>query len=173
MDIRDQLLQEHSKANTSLIVKYIGADAQKLDELMNCFFSEMYRVSQRAAMAVSHCFDAHPVLMEPYKLQMIDLLEEQTLKIALKRNIVRILQFMDVPESHEAQLFDRCLTYISDTKEAIAVKAFSMTVLLNICRKHPDLKIEVIPLIEESLKFSDSAGVQNRGRKILKNISEL
>ena len=173
MDIKEQLLTEHSKDNTQLIVDYVGSDPERLAALMQCFFSDTYRISQRAAMAVSHCFDAHPTMMMPYQLRMIDLLEEVNLQIALKRNIVRILQFMELPESKEAQLFDRCLYFLMDAKEAIAVKAFSMTILYNICKKHPALKHELIPVLEELLLQSESAGVQNRGKKTLKKLHRL
>ena len=173
MNIEDQLLQEHSKENTQCIVQYIGTDQNRLKELMQCFFSDTYRVSQRAAMAVSHCFDEHPDMMQPYQIRMIELLETPKLQIALKRNIVRILQFMEFPEQYEAQLFDRCLGYLTDAKEAIAVKAFSMTILYNICKNHPDLKHELIPILQELLLQSESAGIQNRGRKVLQALYRL
>jgi hypothetical protein len=53
--------------------------------------------------------------------------------------------------------------------EAIAVRAFSMTVLFNISKKEPDLKNE-LKLILAELVNSDSAAIKNRAKHILKEI---
>ena len=173
MNIREQLLVAHSKENTQKITMYIGTDEKRLDELMQCFFSNEYRVTQRAAMSVSDCFDLHPQLMQPYVEQMVDNLSDPKIHVAVKRNTVRILQFIDVPEEHTSALFDHCLSFLIDSKEPIAVKAFSMGILYNICKKYPDLKVEVIPIIEEEIGRSESAGVLNRGKKISKKLYQL
>ena len=70
-------------------------------------------------------------------------------------------------------MFDCCLSYLTDVEETVAVKAFSMTVLYRICQKYPDLKQELIPVIEDNLAYSDKAGLQNRGKKILKKLYQL
>jgi len=170
VNIRQQLLAEHSKRNANKIANYIGKSKTKLAELMECFFSEHYRVSQRAAMVVSDFFDRNPELMEPYKQKIIFQLQNKDLEIAVKRNSVRILQFQQIPEELSATLFDSCLGFLMDAKEAIAVKAFSMTVLYNICKSFPELKSELVPIIEQELNQNESKGIQSRGRKVLKQL---
>jgi hypothetical protein len=49
MILRDAILREHSKANTSAIVKWIGDDKQRFRGLMDLFLEGEYRVTQRAA----------------------------------------------------------------------------------------------------------------------------
>jgi hypothetical protein len=49
MDLRKTILQEHSKAQTSKIVKWVGDSQQRFDKLVNLFLNEEYRVVQRAA----------------------------------------------------------------------------------------------------------------------------
>jgi len=173
MDVRAQLLVEHSKANTQKITAYIGDAPDRIAELMNCFFSNEYRVTQRAAMAVSDCFDQNPELMRPYLKLLCQNLENEDLHIAVKRNTVRILQFIDIPEELQAPLFDRCLAFLMDAKMPIAVKAFSMGILYNICKGFPDLKAEVIPVIEQELTHTESAGVRSRAKNILKKLEAL
>lgn len=173
MKIREQLLFAHSKENTRKITNYIGSNKDRLQELMNCFFSNEYRVSQRSAMAVSDCFDQHPHLMQPHLERMIANLNTENIHIAVKRNTVRILQFIEVEENLQSELFDHCINFLKDPKEPIAVKAFSMGILYKICKQYPDLKTEVIPLIEDELEYTDSAGVRSRGRNILKKLNSL
>lgn len=174
MDLREQLLLEHSKANTLKIATYIGNDKKRFEELLKLFFADEYRTTQRAAMAISACFDLQPNLFEPYIPVLIEnLTQKEELHVAVKRNTVRFLQFCLIPEDYESILFDCCLSYLTDVEETVAVKAFSMTVLYRICQKYPDLKQELIPVIEDNLAYSDKAGLQNRGKKILKKLNQL
>ena len=173
MNIKDQLLKEHSKANTKLIVNYISSSEELLSELMHCFFSNTYRVSQRSAMVVSYFFYLYPKMMEKYKKKIILNLKEDGLEVAIKRNSLRILQFQEIPENLTAPLFDCCLQYLIDRKEPIAVKVFSMTILYNCCKKYYDLKSELIPLLENELYHSKSKGIQSRGRKVLAQLRKL
>ena len=46
MNIREALLKEHTKKNTTRIVDYIDADKDRFAELMDLFFNDVYRVNQ-------------------------------------------------------------------------------------------------------------------------------
>ena len=173
MNIRAQLLITHSKPNTNKIVEYIGSNKDCLAELMDCFFSNEYRVTQRAAMAVSAVFDKSPKFINPYLSKMILNLENKDLHVAIKRNTIRILQFIEIPEKLISSLFDCCISYLLNKDEPIAVKAFSMGIVYNICKIYPELKVEVIPILEDIVEYSDSAGILSRGTKILKKLSQL
>ena len=52
MNIRDEILREHSKAQCLRIAQYIGEDKQRFDELMYLFLNDEYRVCQRVARRV-------------------------------------------------------------------------------------------------------------------------
>lgn len=173
MDFRTQLLKEHSKKNSLLIVDYIQGDQAKFDAFMNCFFTDEYRVNQRSAMVLSACFDKQPFLVEKHLERLIKNLEKADLHVALKRNTVRILQDVQVPKKFESSLFDSCLGYIIDPTETIAVKAFAMKVCVNICKIYPELKQEVIPAIEDTMSHSESMGIRSRGNAMLKQLHKL
>lgn len=173
MDLKRQLLVEHSKKNTELIRDFVGEDPNRIAALLHCFFSEEVKVSQRAAMVVSAVFDNTPAAIVPYTTQLIDNLIDNTQHVAIKRCTIRILQFIQIPEDRMSLVFDLCLQSIIDVKEPIAIKAFSMSVALNICKAHPELKHEVIPILQLELERNDSAGVLNRGKKVLKTLQKL
>jgi hypothetical protein len=173
MIIKDQLLAEHSKKNTQLICSFIGTDVDKMKELMDCFFSNEYRISQRAAMAVSECFDQHPHLLLPYLAEMCAILDREDVHIALTRNTVRIFQFVQLPAKLQAKVFDQCLGFLQSPQYPVAVKAFSMTVLYNICKEFPELKAEVIPVLEQEMAYAEKPGILSRGRKIMKQLHQL
>ena len=65
MDIREALLEEHSKSQRNKIVKYIGTDKKKFAELMRVFFGNENRMTQRAAWPLSYSVAEHPELITP------------------------------------------------------------------------------------------------------------
>lgn len=168
MDIKKELLAEHSKPQALKISNYIGNDQNRFDELMNLFFDKEYRVTQRAAWVVSHCADKYPELIEPYIESMILNLKNDV-PVAVRRNTLRVLQEKEMPESIIGDAADICFKIMESAREPIAVKVFAMTLLANICQKVPELKNELKILIENQLPYG-SAGFKSRANKILKKL---
>ena len=170
MNISQRLESAHSKENSLEIVSYIGNDKIRFQELMNCFLlgTKDYRVPQRAAHAVSLCFDKNPSLIQPYIPELVQLLENPDLKGSLKRNILRILRFSEIEENLRGTLYSRTFELLADPKEEIAVRAFSMTVLYNITQYYRELKQELKAMIEMVLSEPKVfPGVKSRGEKTL------
>lgn len=164
MNIQSELLKEHSKAQTLKIARYIGSDEDRFGELMAMFWGSEYRLSQRAAWVLRYCAESHPSLIMPYLRSLIDNLE-RPVPDAVKRNTVRVLQETAIPEELQGKLADICFTFLASA-EPVAVKVFAMTVLANLAKKEPDLKNELMILIQDQLPYA-SAGFVSRGRKVL------
>lgn len=171
MNIKTQLLAENSKQNIELIVDYIGDDVVRFEELIQLFFYDNIRVVQRASWAVGMCGEQHPDLIKPYLGEMLQHLQTPKHN-AVRRNIVRIFQFIEIPEVHLGTTVDICFQFLNDPQEAIAVRSFSMTVLYNACLQEPLLADELRATIELHLE-NGSAGFKSRGRKVLKQLSQL
>jgi len=165
MDIKEALLAEHSKIQSQRIADYIGKDPVRFAELMTLFFGQEYRLTQRAAWVLSHCADRYPELIHPHLEEMIHNLRNNV-HVAVRRNTLRVLQFIDIPEELLGEAVDICFMYLASHDEPVAVKVFGMTVLANICKEEPDLGNELRLLIEEQLPYG-SAGFKSRGKKIL------
>ena len=75
MNIREELLREHSKRQTMKIVRYVGSDPTRFKELMEDFLGDTYRLSPRASWAVNYCAEYHPKLITPYLRKLIEQLE--------------------------------------------------------------------------------------------------
>lgn len=168
MDLRAEILKEHSKAQTMKIVRFIGDDSKKFKELMNLFFNDEYRVVQRSAWAVNYCAVNHPQLIKPYLGKMIDYMRKPV-HDAVRRNTIRILQFVEIPKTLTGKVANVCFDLLQSKDEPVAVKVFSMTVLGKLCKTEPGLKNELRLLIQEQLPYS-TAGFQARAKKILKAV---
>lgn len=168
MNIREALMAEHSKKQADHIARYVAINPEALDELMECFFADQYRLCQRAAWPVGKLADTNPDLLLPYLPKMLSNLEHP-IHDAVIRNTVRILQSITIPEDLIGEVYDICFHYLQDPKYAVAIRVFAMTVLTNIALRFPELKEELIPIIEHHQPYG-SAGFQSRARKELKRL---
>jgi len=170
-DLRHKLMSDLSKANMERLADWIGDDEERFAALMELFFGGPARVTQWSAQLVSKCIDRFPMLVVPYLGRMIDLLV-QPVHASVKRNTVRCLQFIDVPEKHWDKTVEFCFRLLQSHSEPIAVKVFAMTVLANLAEKMPEIGNELRLIIEDQLPYG-SAGFVSRGTKILKKLKHL
>ncbi len=166
MNIREALLAEHSKEQTAKIVAYIDGDSRKFAELMKLFLGSVYRVSQRAAWAVSNSIEEHPDLVKPYYGKLFEQLERDDSHIAVKRNVVRLLQFVEIPKRYEGRVFDVCYKLLDDPTEPVAVRCFSMTVAANVAKDSPEL-LDELRLVAKKYPQAATAGFRSRARRVL------
>lgn len=170
MNLRETILAEHSKSQAAKIVKWIGNDKKRFAELVKLFLNDEYRVVQRAAWPLSNVVIEHPEFVKPYLGKFIDLLSKENLHPAVTRNILRLLQFIDVPEKYLGKLTNACFGFLLNSNATIASQVFSMEVLLNITKKEPELKRELQVVVEDLMKEA-SSGLKARGSKVLKKLS--
>ncbi len=164
MDLKEAILKEHSKRQTKLISDYIGSDQKRFDALMHLFFNAEYRVVQRGAWVISFCAENEPGLIKKHIGPLINNLSKPNLHDAVKRNTLKVFEDVDVPDKWIGQLVDHCFRYIHSVNEPIAVKAISINILVNTCKKFPELKEELIPLLNELLNH-DSPAIQSCAKK--------
>jgi hypothetical protein len=167
MDISKEILREHSKTQTNKIVKYVGKSPQRFKALVDVFLAGPFRVTQRAAWPLTYCVENFPELIKPHLKTILNHLKKPGIHDAVKRNTVRLLQFITIPEKYQGQVADLCFQYLRDTREPVAIRVFSMTVLTEIARSNPELKQEIVILIEDQLPYA-SAAFRSRAKKVLK-----
>ena len=172
MNLREEILKEHSKAQGMKIAAWVGNNEKHFALLMQLFLKDEYRVVQRSAGIVSMVADRHPKLLLPYLNLLVKKTEEPNLPVAVKRNVVRILQIIPIPKKLQGAVMDMCFHFLADPKEAVAVRCFSMTVLANLSKEHPEIKNELHTLVMSVLEQKPSAGIRARARKVLKEIGK-
>lgn len=170
MNIKTALLKEHSKKQCNLIVKWVGNDQEKFDQLFDLFLHEEYRVVQRAGWPISYCVERHPNLIQKHFTKLLRNLNKKGIHDAVKRNSIRLLQHVKIPEKFHGQVMDICFQYISSPTEAVAIKAFSITVLQNLARQYPEILNEIKLVIEERWDY-ETIAFKTRAKKLLKEFS--
>jgi hypothetical protein len=165
MDLEKELLKRQTLIQCNRIIKYIGDKELRFSGLMKLFFKGEYRLTQHAAWPMSYCIRQHPDLAKPYFKKFIDQLSDANAHPAAKRNIVRLLQYVEIPKRFHGKLMDICFQFISNPEEAIAVKAFSLSILSNLVKIYPEILPEIKTIIEARWAFETPA-FHSRARKI-------
>lgn len=172
MNLREEILKEHSKEQCAAIVAWVGSSQKRFDALFSLFmYDEEYRVVQRAAWPVSYCVEAHSALIHKHYENLVKKLREPGIPDAAKRNSTRLLQYVNIPEKWQGAIMDICFGYISIPGESIATRAFSMTVLANMAKQYPGIIPELKMIIEEQAD-NESPALKNRSKKILKALQK-
>ena len=166
--LRDALLVEQSKRQTFMITTFVRTNEAGFDELVRLLLADEYRVTQRAAGILGSAGKLKPRFLQKHLKDLILNLQND-IPVAVKRNTLRVLQYVDIPEELQGVLTEVCFSFLISSDEPIAVKVFSMTVLGNICKKHPELAHELKLTIESQLPFA-SAGFLSRAKKVLKKL---
>lgn len=162
------ILQENSRNQVLRTRQWIGTDTDRMAALMALFFENDPELTKRIAWVLGHVGEQHPALLEPYLPLLIQQLQ-QPLPDATKRNILRLLQFADIPEAQAGILADACFRFLALPEEPVAIKSFSMVLLHGMCKTMPDLGNELRLLIEDQLEHA-SPGFLSRARKVLADI---
>ncbi|MEO6732682.1 MAG: hypothetical protein ABIN01_15785 [Ferruginibacter sp.] len=169
-NLREEILKEHSKAQCHKIVEWVGGNQQRFDKLFRLFLDDEYRVTQRASWPLSYCVIAHPELIKKKFGELIGNLYKPGLHDAIKRNTVRLLQEIDIPKKYQGEIMNICFSYLESPTEAVAVKAFSLTVLANLAKLYPEILPEIKLMIEEQLPHQ-TAAFKSRAKYCLKQFA--
>ena len=148
------------------IVRYIGGDPVRFAELMGHFLGDTYRLSQRAAWAVSYCAEYHNELVKPYFGKLVEQLEREDVHVAVRRNVARLLQFIEIPNHIEGRVFDACYNLLDDANQPVAVRVFALSVAAKIAKNEPDL-LDELRLVATKYPSLMTAGFRSRTRRLL------
>ncbi len=166
MNIREEILKEHSRAHALKIAAYACTSPKNFKELMRCFMDDGYRLSQRAAWSVSWAAKKKPAMVMPHLEEIVAQLGKKGVHDSVKRNAVRVLEDVEIPEKLHGAVMNACFGFIEDPSTAAAIKAFSLTTLFNLSKHYPEIRPELKLIIEERWD-SETAAFRSRGKKIL------
>jgi hypothetical protein len=166
MDIHRAILEVHSKERAMKITAYIGDDTERFAELVRIFFEGDYRTMQCAAWPINHCVERNPALVYPYLERFVDLLDRKDVHNAVRRNVARMLQFVEIPEDLKGRVYGLCVDRVDDAEEPVAVRVFALTVAAKIAESEPDLMSELGLIVKKHLPHT-TAAFHSRARRIL------
>jgi hypothetical protein len=171
LNLREEILKEHSKRQALKIAGWIGKDEKRFREFLEAFPKGETRGEQCWAYSLGTHFDEYPQAAKKHLAPLVKMLDIPGVHISVRRNVVRILQKADIPEKLQAIVLNKCTGYLSDPNETVAVRCFSMTVLVNLAEIYPEMKNETAEIIRFAVK-NTTAGLNARARNELKKLQK-
>jgi len=171
VEIRQLLTNEIHYLKKEEVAKIIGPDPDRFKEIMDLAFSRDMPICWRATWIMDYLAEIHPWLAEAW----IGKLWQEVPKnhpVGVTRSLIRLLSRYDIPEDEMGPATDLCLEWITREAVPVAIKVFSMELLLKIATAYPELSNEFISIIEDHAE-NNSAGYKARSQYIIKNLQKL
>ena len=160
-----------ARGTTTQLVDYVINNDQLFKSLIDTYIAGPYRTTQRLADAVTEIAITNAKLIRPHWGTLIKALTHQEATVALKRNTIRMMQFVSIPSTHQGKVWDLCFRFLLDRSETIAVKVFAMSVAEILSRNIRELRQELVIVIEDQLPYSGPA-FRSRAAKVLKALRD-
>ncbi|HZY78899.1 MAG TPA: hypothetical protein VFE50_05205 [Cyclobacteriaceae bacterium] len=171
MNLVAELQKKHSLASKNRMIRYVGTDRKRFGELVKIFLGGNYRLTQWAGWPLSDIVKTHPDMISPYLRSMLKSVDRPNMHEAVKRNVMRLMQFVEIPKSYRGLAFEKAFTLFTNPGEPIAVRVFAMQVMTDISMLEPELKNEVIIAIEQDLPYGSPA-YRSRANRLLKKLKK-
>jgi hypothetical protein len=168
MNLRAELVQEHSARHTRRLTAYACAHPRQLAELLRVFWYGTPREKQLAADVLGWAGERRPTWLVPHLPGLLAAAQPETgHHPAVRRCVARVLQFLPVPEEWQAPAFDLCLRLLEAPAEPIAIKAYALSAAVRLATPYPELAAEVLAVAKGVLATTASAALHNRAAREL------
>ncbi len=165
VNLKEEILKEHSKARTLYLSNQIGDNQALFDELFKLVFGDDLLVSQRGVWILRYCVESYPFLIDNYISALVRHLEKPV-HDAIPRNLLLVLKGRKLNEEDKGILADICFRYLESPHVPVAIRSNAMSILYDICKDDPYLANDLKLTIETFMPHS-SAGFKSRGRKVI------
>lgn len=171
MTENDILALLESWDNFGLILIELNSNTALVPELMKVAIYSEHPNSWRAIYLADKLHDQHPELIEPYIPEMIDRLKSEQ-HHGKKRHMLKLISMKEIAEEHSGFLMDFCLNTFTSAKEPIANRVHAMQILYNISENEPEIKPEILEIIQQEIEFHPTPGIRSRGSKLIKKLQK-
>ncbi len=170
MDFRSLLTNFPSGAEKELFISEVGKSDEKFADLLNLALFEKDPLAWRATWILDGSDELHPGLAFGYRAKIIQNLPQLKSKGAL-RSLLRLLCRYDIPEEDQGLLIDLCFGYLVSELYPVAVKVHAMQIVYMHTLIYPELKEELITVIEDQVE-NNSVGFKSRGLRIIRQLKK-
>ncbi|OGX88232.1 hypothetical protein BEN47_09075 [Hymenobacter lapidarius] len=167
MNLRAELLREHSARQTRRLTEYACAHPKYFAELLRVFWYGTPRERQLAADVLGMAGQQRPAWLVPHLAGLLAAAQpDQTEQHpAVRRSVVRVLQFVAVPEEWQALTYDLCLGLLVAPTELVAIRGYALSAATRLAGAYPELATELLAAIESVLSTATSAALHSRAAR--------
>ena len=148
---------------------YVIAHPGSFEEAIKLAIADKHPYSWRAAWLLWSCMEKNDKRIRKYIKDIVTILPYR--KDNQKRELLKILEQMEIKNEFEGLLFNHCVAIWEKTGKQPSVRFNAFKILAKITRRHPELFQEIILLTQKQYTESLSSTVNKSINKIVKDIS--
>lgn len=164
--LEEMLIDQRFMFQAQQVMAWVGNSTKRFDALVQLVTGDDKKLAQKAAWPMSYVAEAHPDWVMKHLPALLAATKKPGVHTAVVRSVVRLLQFVDMPEELHGEVMDNCFRYIQDIKEKPAVKAFALTVLYNLSKSYPEILPEIRTIVASRIEV-ESPAFRSRARVFL------
>ena len=115
-------------------------------------------------------FEKHPEIALNHLSQIIQKLPDLT-STGTIRSLLRMLCRYEINKKDQGILVDLCFNYMVSELYPVAVKVHAMQIIFNHSLMYPELKKELVTVIEDQVG-NNSVGFKSRGMRIIRQLDK-
>lgn len=165
-DLINELIHISGKKAVLKLIDAINFDTEGIDQIYALTCHDNHKVQWHAAWVFEHIYFANTNMLQHYLPDIIKRLPHVE-SDSIKREFCKILSFSQINKLIDGDFINTCFDWLMSEKIPVAVKAHCMQILYNVCEEYPDLRSELVQVIESQID-NNSVGFKSRGRKIIK-----
>jgi hypothetical protein len=171
MDFRSLLLDFPSGAEKDLYIQKVIGSKDLFATLLDLSLFDPDPVAWRAAWILDGSDELQAGLASRYLNKIVRALPKLESKGSL-RSLLRMLCRYDIPEESQGLLIDLCFGYLTSELIPVAVKAHAMQIVYNHVLLYPELKEELVTILEDQID-NNTVGFLSRARRLIKQMEKL
>lgn len=155
--------------NLPVIIHEIRRNPKNIFVLAEIAMYSNHPKSWRAAWIMDKIHEKTPELISPLIPEIIQHIKTEK-QDGKKRHFLKLICLNDLPHEQQGFMLDFCMKAFTSAKETLAVRVHAMQILYNISEKEPDLKPEILAIIEYEMENHSSAGIVSQRRKLAQKL---
>lgn len=169
-ELRTSLIADRSNENRQKWTKKLIQQDIEVAHLLP-LLDEEHPIGMRFTWLLGHLLDTEPSRIVPIVTHCFNRRNDLTFP-GIKRTIAKMLWLAGVPEEIEGLVVDELFKWVLDPKIKVAVKVYSIDALCQLTFKYPDLKDELLAVIDDQLD-KNSVAFRARAKRVLKQLEKL
>lgn len=151
------------------MIDYLNNHPEDFEEAINLAISNKQPYAWRAAWLLWSCMEENDIRVRGYVKKLVNTIP--TKGDGHQRELLKILQIMELDEEDEGILFSVCMDLWGKTNKRPSVRYTAFVFITKMASKYPELSREINLLTEDQYLDSLSPGIKLAVSRMIKNQS--
>jgi len=152
--------------NKEELISSINKSDDLFNQMVEITLSNRNPKSWRAPWIINHTIHKNDSRIAPHFEAFVKAIDGK--KDGYQRELLKIIDKIDIPEEFEGILFDKCSSIWEKPKKSPATRIVAFKIMLKIARKYPDLKNDISFLTQKHYTETLSPGIQKSLKRMIK-----